>query len=235
DYQNLLWMAFFKHRSRSLDDLQQRGLINESEKRQLNDAYDFILRVRNELHYHMGRAADQLIKSVQPAVARNLGYTDRSPSRRIEKFMHNYYSNARTIYLLTRTLAERLALQPEKKALWLCGVPGLGMVYREEHTDDGFRVVGRQITAESPRVFADNPLLLMRVFRHAQQRGLSLHPELAQLIRQNLHLVDRKFRSDRRVHQVFIEILNQRGNVSRVLRSMHETGVLGRICPLLGG
>lgn len=234
DYHNLLWMAFFKHRSRSLDDLQQKGLINESEKRQLNDAYDFILRVRNELHYHMGRAADQLIKSVQPAVARNLGYTDRSPSKRIEKFMHNYYSNARTIYLLTRTLAERLALQPEKKMFWLHGVPGLAMVNREEQTGDGFKVVGRQITAESPRVFADNPLLLMRVFRHAQQRGLGLHPELAQLIRQNLHLVDRKFRSDRRVHQIFIEILNQRGNVSQVLRSMHETGVLGAYLPAFG-
>ena len=60
----------------------------------------------------------------------------------------------------------------------------------------------------------------MRVFLHAQQRGLRLHPDLAQLIRQELALVDRQFLTDHRVSETFLSILDARGNVSSALRAM---------------
>ncbi len=40
----------------------------------------------------------------------NLGYGDRSPSQRIEKFMRDLYVHMRNIYLITRTLEQRMAL-----------------------------------------------------------------------------------------------------------------------------
>src|SRR4029078_7340058 len=69
DYQNLLWMAFFKYRTRSLRDLERHELIYASERKQLRTAYDFLLRVRTEMHYHTNRATDVLGKNPQPAVA----------------------------------------------------------------------------------------------------------------------------------------------------------------------
>ncbi|HSU52480.1 MAG TPA: [protein-PII] uridylyltransferase [Candidatus Dormibacteraeota bacterium] len=234
DFQNLLWMAFFKYRTRSLRDLQTHDLIGESERKQLETAYDFLLRVRTELHYHANRPTDVLGKNLQPAVAHNLGYRERSLSRRIEEFMRDVYSHLRNIFLITRTLEQRLALLPEPPSrlsirAWL---PASKKPAAEPF--DGFKFIGGEIHAASNRVFRDQPRRLMRVFLYAQQRGLRLHPDLAQLIRNQLSLVDRSFLADEHVHESFLAILNQRGSVAPILRAMHEVDFLGKYIPEFG-
>ena len=236
DVQNLIWMAYFKYRTRTLVELEQREMISAAERKQLEAAYAFLLRTRNELHYHANRSGDVLSKAVQPSVAHNLGYTDRSPSQRLEKFMRDFYIHARRIDLITRTVEQRLALLPPVKRL-----PSFrNLLFRgrpkpAEQVVDGFKVVAGEISSDSKRVFRDQPRRLMRVFLHAQQRGLKLHPDLTQLIRNSLALVNGEFLRDPHVHETFLEILNQRGNVARVLRAMHEVDLLGKYLPEFGG
>jgi [protein-PII] uridylyltransferase len=228
DYQNLLWMSFFKYRTRTLDDLQAENLITEAEKQQLDAAYDYLLWVRNELHYTAKRAVDALTKNFQPGVAHELGYTNRSPSKRIEEFMRDVYTHMRNIYLITRTLEERLALLPTAKR-----IPSIKDLLRAgkrrvtQQIVDGFVIVDGQIS-ETTRSFKEQPRRLMRLFLYMQQRGLRLHPDLAQAIRNQLSLVDKEFLEDEHVRATFLEILNQRGNVAPILRSMHEVGLLGK-------
>lgn len=235
DFQNLFWMAFVKYGVRTAAELQAREVLGGVEMRQLEGAYDFLLRVRTELHYHAGRAVDVLSRAVQPAVARHLGYTDRSATRRLEKFMRDLYVHMRNVHLITRTLEQRLALSPQPRRL-----PSLRDIIRfrressGEQMVDGFRLVDGQILPGSKRVFADQPRRLMRVFLHAQQRGLKIHPDLAQLIRQSSSLVNRAFLEDPHVHESFLEILNRRGNVASVLRAMHEVDFLGKYVPEFG-
>ena len=236
DFQNLIWMAFFKYRTRSLAELEKRELISESERKQLEAAYDFLLRARNDLHYHVNRPADVLTKSLQPAIAHNLGYTDRSPVKRLERFMGDLYSHMRNIHLITRTLEQRLALLPHSERR----LPSFGELLRhgrrrfQRQLVDGFKCVDGEIYPLSGRVFRDQPRRLMRVFLYAQQRGLRLHPDVAQLIRNQLSLVDRAFLRDQHAHETFLEILNQRGNVAPILRAMHEVGFLGKFVPEFG-
>lgn len=235
DYQNLLWMAYFKYRVRTLEELQQREWISESERHQLEGAYDFLLRVRNDLHYQVNRPMDVILKGVQPTLANNLGYTDRSPIKRLEKFMRVLYTHMRNVYLITRTLEQRLAFQQKPKRR--PSIRELLLPLRREKPEqsvDGFKIVDGELLPGSNRVFRDQPRRLMRVFLHAQQRGLKLHPDLMQMIRHQLNLVDRNFLQDPHVHETFLEILNQRGNVASVLRTMHEVDLLGRYLPEFG-
>jgi [protein-PII] uridylyltransferase len=234
DFQNLLWMAFFKYRTRSLKDLQARALISERERKQLEGAYDFLLRARTEMHYHLNRAMDVLSKNLQPAVAYDLGFTERSPSKRIERFMREVYMRSRSIFLITRTLEQRLALQPraQRRLSLRALLPG-GHKPASEPVD-GFKFDGPEIHAVSDRVFREQPRRLMRVFLYAQQRGLRLHPDLAQLLRNELALVDRAFLTDAHVRDTFLTILDQRGNVAPILRAMHEVDLLGRYIPEFG-
>jgi [protein-PII] uridylyltransferase len=240
DFQNLHWMIFFKYRLRTMAELQARDFSTASERKQLEAAYDFLLTVRTELH-HLSPSPkhpmEVLTKAVQPTIATNLGYTDRSPSRRIERFMRDLYNHMRNVFLITRTLEERLALLPKSSRL-----SGVGRIARllppfkkpPVQVADGFRFVDGQILPVSPRVFKDQPRRLMRVFLHAQQRGLRLHPDVAQMIRSDLRLINRTILYDEHVRETFLEILNARGNVAPILRAMHEVGLLGKYVPEFG-
>lgn len=234
DYQNLLWMAFFKYRAGNLEDLEKREFIAESERKQLEAAYDFLLKVRTELHYQSKRAVDVLPKNLQPVIAGALGYRDASPSKRLEEFMGDLYRHMRNIYLITRTLEERLSLIPEPKR-----IPSLRDIWRrrrekaQEQIIDGFKILDGKIY-EGPRSFKEQPRRMMRAFLHAQARSLRLDPDLAQAIRNHISLVDREFMEDPHVRETFLEILNQRGNVAPALRAMHEVGLLGKYIPEFG-
>jgi [protein-PII] uridylyltransferase len=236
DYQNLLWMAWFKYRARTLAQLEAREFISESDRKQLAAAYDFLLKTRTEMHYLAGRALDVLGKNIQPAVALNLGYRERSPSLRIESFMRDLYKHQRNIFLITRTCEQRMALFPKPQRLGARAIRALLPSRRKAAPEpvDGFRFVDGEIHAASSRIFRDQPRRLMRVFLHAQQRGLRLHPDLAQMIRSQVSLADRAFQTDPHVRETFLEILNQRGNVGPILRRMHELDLLGKYVPEFG-
>ena len=234
DFQNLPWMAFFKHRTRSLEDLQGKEFVTPAERKLLEAAYDFLLRVRTELHYHTNRPQDVLGKNLQPSVASNLGYGERSPSRRIERFMRDLYVHMRNIFLITRTLEQRMALLPvpQKRLSLRALIPHRRR--KPPEPVDGFIFTDTEICAAHNRIFSDSPKRLMRVFLFAQQRGLPLHPDLAQLLRNSLALVDKSFLNDEHIRETFLTILEKRGEVAPVLRAMHEVNFLGKYIPEFG-
>ena len=72
DYQNLLWMTCFKEGSLTTNQLVGKDWSSETDQRRIERAYDFILRVRTDLHYATGRATDILHLNMQEQIARRL-------------------------------------------------------------------------------------------------------------------------------------------------------------------
>ncbi|MSR66029.1 MAG: [protein-PII] uridylyltransferase [Pedosphaera sp.] len=233
DYQNLLWMLLCKHHVRTLGEMEAREWISATESRQLQSAYDFLLRARSELHYLVDRPADQLLRAVQPAIAYQLGYKSRSIRERVEAFMRDYYRHARHIDLIVRNIEQRLSLVPAPTGFSL-----RRLMPRKRDAEpqivDGVVLGKGEITAPNRRVFRDQPRRLLRVFLLAQRHNLRIHPELTQMIRQQVLLVDHDFQRDEHVRDTFLEILSQRGNVARTIRQLHETGLLGKYLPEFG-
>ena len=234
DYQNLVWLSFFRYRTASTAELQQRQLISAAEQADLDRAYEFLLRVRNDLHFRSERHHDVLLKAVQPAVARAMGFPDRSPSKRVDRLMRAYYGHVRNIHDLTRNVEERLALLPQPGRL-----PRLTDLLRARrrraaYEVDGFKFVDGQVLPVSGGIFRERPSRLMQAFFNAQRRGLRLHPELLQLVRDHVALVTPAFRQEPGVAQMFLELLKARGQVGGCLRQMHEARFLGAYLPAFG-
>ncbi len=234
DYQNLLWMAFFKFRVQTTAGLVEKKFCNEAERRQLEKAYDFLLRTRTELHYLNKRPADVIVLSQQLTLATRLGYTQKNILRRSEAFMRDYYQHARNIYTLTNVLSERMALpvpDPNPKH----GLLSLLKRNRPqiEHFD-GFYATEGLLFHEARDIFTQDHPRLMRLFQHMQQRNLRMSAELQHLVRRRLHLVDKTFCYAKATRETFIAICSRKGEVGRILRAMHEVDFLGRYIPEFG-
>jgi len=231
DYQNLLWVAYFKEGVATTEGLVAKKLLQEAERRRLERAYDFLMRVRTELHYLNKRAADVISMNFQLQIATKFQYQHKNALRRTEAFMKDYYHHARSMYQATELLSNRLCAAAATSRTGF--FRALIHPEKEEHFD-GFYSKAGAIHPEARDVFNQEPARMMRLFLHAQQRQLVLSLEMQQLIRRRLYLVDRTFQYARGNRETFHVILSKKGQVGRILRMMHEVDFLGRYIPEFG-
>lgn len=234
DYHNLLWIGSVRHSAPTTAKLVEKKVLTESERRMLEKAYDFLLRVRTEMHFINKRPTDALTLRLQGQVATRLDYPHKHILKRVEHFMRDYYTHTRNISRIMTAAVHRMVpeLKPAGRKSALIGLFA-ARTKRPEHFD-GFYAKNGLLYAESPGVFSQEPQRLMRVFQHAQVRQLSLSPELSDLVRKRLNLIDRTFQYSRAAREVFLAILSRKGEVGRILRMMHETDFLGRYIPEFG-
>lgn len=238
DYQNLIWMTYAKLGTLNPKDLVTRGLMSPVGWKEVERAYDFILRTRNEMHYTEKRSNDLLTLRLQGIVATNLGYRHKRILRRIEAFMRDYYMATRDILQRSSEVMDRFHLQAlddesTRKGLLSFMVRRKTALNRTEKFD-GFISKNERLFAAEPTIFKEDPGRLMRMFLHTQQRHLRLSPELFQLVQESFRLVDVSYRYNRAVRETFEAILSHKGDVARVLRQMHRVGFIGRYLPEFG-
>jgi len=228
DYQNLLWVGKVK---RGLADTQQfveAQLLTPTERKQLDRAYDFLLRIRTELHYQQKRSGDVLTLRLQGQIAGSFGYQHRTILRRMEAFMRDYYEHTSLLFNLASTLCDRLCGSGKTTRTRWAFLP-FHATHREEF--DGFVLENGEMEAQSATTFGDDPLRLARVFLLVQQHNATLGPELKLRLRRRLYMIDRRFIYQTAVRDTLLAIFSRKGQVAQALRPMHELGFLGRFFP----
>ncbi len=234
DYQNLLWMTYFKEGSLSTNQLVGKDWLSESDQRRIENAYDFLLRLRTALHYATGRATDILHISLQEQIAKRLDYSSGNGQLRSEALMRDYYEHTRNIFRVTERITEQFVsgYVTSKTRSLFSFLP----LMRADKTPVGdfFFVRNKQLHPAQRDLFRKDPEQMMRAFEIAQERGLDLSPELEDLLSRSLGEVTRTFQYARGPRAVFKAILSQKGRVGRILRMMHRVNFLGRYIPEFG-
>jgi [protein-PII] uridylyltransferase len=225
DYHTALWVGAARVGVRSLEELAAAGVITAAEQQAVAHAYDFLLRVRTDLHFAQQWKNDVLAIEVQADTASHLGYSEHGTGLPVERFMRDYYRQAREIYHLCASVLNRC--RPHER--------GIGKVLEymsRKELDHGLIVARGEITVKErgKDPFQARPTLLLEVFALALQIGVGLSEDLKALIRANLRAIDDGFRADRQHSRLFITILKQ-PHAARALRAMHEVGVLSVYLP----
>jgi len=234
DYHTLVWTTYVRLRTTDTKALVEEGLLSPSAYEELCKACDFLLRVRNDLHYEEKRARDVLTLYLQGVVATHFEYPQRSILRRCEAFMRDYYHHTRTIRQTTTQVLESFEIERVRRTRKRGLVSYLARARAGRESFDGFYSEDGRCHPERPDIFEEDPARLLRLFAHTQLRHLRLSPELKDLVVASHHLIDRSFRYHKANRLTFEAILSRSGDVGRTLRQMHRVGVLGRYVPEFG-
>jgi len=176
----------------------------------VDEAEDFLLRVRSTLHLEAGRNQNSLSHEMQERTANLLGYPGTGHGQRVERLMSDYFRHAR---IVARSLewARRSAPLPVG--------PNLGL------SREGVRFL-------DPLQAARHPASWLGAFRSALEHQTTVAEEALSCIQQH---VDR-YRADdffpQAVDRVaLLHFLTPRLGLYARLSEMHDCGLLGRVFP----
>jgi len=230
DYHAAYWATRGAQPSvRDLDDWLYFGLLTELEIAELQGALDFLWRARNELHRISGRCNDQMSFELQERIAESLGYGSRAELRSddpdaelpVERFMRDYYRQARTIQNYSELVLDLCEARVAPRS-------GSSEVL---DTVDGFRLVAGHLEIPHASHLRDDPRRLLRCFVIAQQWGVPLSRTATRWIRESLELVDESLQQDSECADLFLQILASEQRVMRTLMAMNDVGLLSAYLP----
>ena len=225
-------MTYFKEGALTTTHLVGRDWLSETEQRRIDEAYDFLLRVRTALHYESKRGTDVLHLNLQEPLAQRLRYLQTTAIRRNEAFMKDYYEHTRNIFRITERITEQFASGQSSGMLRALFSFLPNPRTKEEDFGEFVRREG-ELHAKQPSLFQQNPTLMMRAFQLVQERRIELSPELEDLFARHLSSVTRTYQYAKEPREIFKSILWRKGEVGRVLRAMHRVDFLGAIFPNL--
>lgn len=229
DYHTALWAVAVRFQCLSFREIPRDDIISPEELDILNRSVDFVLRVRNELHYLKNKKQDVLARELQKDVSANLGYQEGNEVIRVEQFMRDYFLHATNIHQYSEIIFQRCieTRRTIKKVFSSFTKKNLGDGF---HASDGHLILDENDTG---LLFEQNPGLILTAFELCQTHDLVLNYQIKRQIKQHNHLLDETFLNKNDVRTFIFNTLGNK-NSERFLRHMHEVGVLGLLLPEFG-
>ena len=143
ELQFIRWIGFIRYGESDFDALAEAGWLTKEEQLKLRAAHDFLLWVRNDLHFQHGKAEDVLDRTEQLRIAALRNYPEIAGLLPVEQFMREYFQHTSDV----REIAAHLAEVARPRSLWWWLVEPL-----VSHQFEGdFRVGPLAVSATRPR------------------------------------------------------------------------------------
>jgi len=222
DIQSMLWTAQVVFGLKNLASLEEAGLLSQEELVRFEQAQNYLVRIRNRLHYVSGRKNDQLFFEHQEEMAQAFGFTNQKDMLAVEHFMREVYGHMQTVSVTVDLFFEHVE-----------EVLGCDESPKPAKTlEPGIELRHNRVYLVNTELISNKPQLFMRLFYQSSRTGKSLHFRTRKAITANLHLVDDKLRSSRRSAKLFLNVLGGSDSF-RVMEEMLDTGFLTAYIPEL--
>lgn len=226
DIQMILWIAKQRFSLEKIEDLVEHGFLTSKEVNTLIHGQYYLCALRTALHHLCKHKEERLLFDHQLQLAQNKYGTELANNMAVERFMQTYY----------RTVKEMNELNDLLMQLFQEIIFSKKTLPKPVKLNDRFQVRNDVIEINDSDVFKNNPSSLLEIFvclaKNPQLQGVR-----ASTIRQITRwrdLIDAEFRDSPKNHKLFIELFQQKSDISRQLRLMNRYGILGRYLPAFG-
>jgi [protein-PII] uridylyltransferase len=224
DIHLLRWIGYAKYGEAEPDRLCRMGLLSAEDHHQLRAALEFLLKVRNDLHFHANASQDVLYRSEQVRLAELYGYSGTDALLPVERFMQEYFRHTSEI----RDVVAHFVAAANWHVPWrhtLHAIVG-------HHIERDFLAGPAYISCtrrgrEKVRGNLDEVLRLMDL---ANRYNAPIDHASWEVIRESMtsHSPDRL---SHQASQRFLSLLSQPGRLGNLLRRLHELRVLEKLVP----
>lgn len=223
DIHLLRWLWFLRCGVADFDRLHDMGVLSKFDHRRLVSSQTFLLRVRNEMHFHAGEACDLLSRAEQMRLAEYFQYRGRQGILPVEQFMRDYFHHTNHVWHLAHRLSE--LMQPPSRASRVFG-PMLGHT-----TKDGYYIGRREVSATA-KVLARLELHLEEVLQLvevARTEGKRISQDSWYFVYRTAPQYSNLLSRDATTR--FLKLLDRPERLGELLRRLLELGVLEKIIP----
>jgi [protein-PII] uridylyltransferase len=223
DIQLLRWVGFARYGQAVPDDLLLIDALSKEDEIALRRALEFLLRVRNELHFHAQKEQDVFGRSEQVRVAKNFGAVAAHGLLEVEVFMREYFRNT---YAVQQVVARFLEGAKPWSKLGEVLFPLLS-----RNIDGDFRVGPRRIcaTAAGLEKVEHNLAEILRLADLANR----CNKRIAHTTWEAMHRAAPQLPTEvtPAANERFLSILEEPARLGELLRNLHALGVLERLIP----
>ncbi len=217
------WIAQARHGVAAIDRLERDGLLSAEDAKALGEAREFMLRVRNEIHFHNGRAQDTIVFNEQVRLAALLGYFDRPGMLAVEQFMQQYYRHSTAI----DDVIDRFVRRCRGPSFW-------GRLMRPimtERIGRDMRISGGELSATSdalPEILARLDSTV-RLFALANRRRVVVADAVREKVREAVPNLNGDDAAAAR--RALLAMLAEPGQLAATLHHLLALGILEKLIP----
>lgn len=218
------WLARAVYGAVSWDDLVERGALTDAERRDLIEARDFLWVVRNEMHFHAGKAGDVLTFDEQVRLAAFLRFADSPQLLGVERFMQQYYRVSTALHQAGSRFLRRLQ-RPTGWRRFLTAVTAREL--------DGRFVITRNAVLLPERrreALAADLNTVIELFAVGQEHGRPIAESTLDAVHRAMSPHAEPAYADPAIQRRVFSLFAGSG-VGRTLETMHRVGILERVLP----
>ena len=223
DMNLLRWLGFAEFGKSDPDQLHLLGAISKFDHHRLISSSEYLLRLRNEMHFHADSSNDMLDRAEQLRIADWMGLSQRSGLLPVEQFMRDYFRHTNHIWqMVRRREASLLSVSTTSRVL--------DPLFAKT-VDGDFRIGLTHVSATPAGLVRvkSNLLEILRLVELSARENKPLdQPTYSALL---LAAPDFPDVVSGEVRKVFYELLGDSQIVGSLLALLHELGYLEKLVP----
>jgi len=225
DVHLMRWVGFTRYGIREPAELAALAVLSEDDAAAVARAVEFLLWLRNEMHFWAGKPGDVLDRGEQVRIAKRLGYPATAGMLPVEGFMRDYFRHTSRI---SHVAAQLMAKARAAKRTGAVVAAVFGHL-----AEGGFRVGPTQIlaTRKGRERLRRSLAGVMQLVDLANLYDKQIDPATWDVVRQHAAALGDEIPAQAVAH--FRSLLAHPTRLGELLRSLHETALLEKFIPAL--